>query len=72
MVEMEHSKQVVLSKHLDVWLSETMLLLVIIVFIILVTINFVVITKGSGRIAEVSARFTLDAMLVSKWLLMPN
>ena len=30
----------------------------IIVFIILVTINFVVITKGSGRIAEVSARFT--------------
>ena len=34
----------------------------IIVFIILVTINFVVITKGSGRIAEVSARFTLDAM----------
>lgn len=32
------------------------------VFIILVIINFVVITKGSGRIAEVSARFTLDAM----------
>jgi flagellar biosynthesis protein FlhA len=32
------------------------------VFIILVVINFVVITKGSGRIAEVSARFTLDAM----------
>jgi flagellar biosynthesis protein FlhA len=34
----------------------------IIVFMILVIINFVVITKGSGRIAEVSARFTLDAM----------
>lgn len=33
-----------------------------IVFIILVVINFVVITKGAGRIAEVSARFTLDAM----------
>jgi flagellar biosynthesis protein FlhA len=34
----------------------------IIVFIVLVVINFVVITKGSTRIAEVSARFTLDAM----------
>jgi flagellar biosynthesis protein FlhA len=34
----------------------------VIVFGILVTVNFVVITKGSGRIAEVSARFTLDAM----------
>ncbi len=34
----------------------------IIVFAILVVINFVVITKGAGRIAEVSARFTLDAM----------
>ncbi len=33
-----------------------------VVFLILVVINFVVITKGSGRIAEVSARFTLDAM----------
>ncbi len=33
-----------------------------IVFVILVIINFVVITKGAGRIAEVSARFTLDAM----------
>lgn len=33
-----------------------------IVFVILVVINFVVITKGSGRIAEVAARFTLDAM----------
>src|SRR5690625_5231911 len=34
----------------------------IIVFIILVIINFIVITKGAGRIAEVGARFTLDAL----------
>lgn len=34
----------------------------IVVFIILVIINFMVITKGSGRIAEVGARFILDAM----------
>jgi len=34
----------------------------VIVFAILVIVNFVVITKGSGRIAEVSARFNLDAM----------
>ncbi len=33
-----------------------------VVFIILVIINFVVITKGAGRIAEVAARFTLDSM----------
>jgi flagellar biosynthesis protein FlhA len=33
-----------------------------VVFLILVLINFIVITKGSGRIAEVAARFTLDAM----------
>lgn len=33
-----------------------------IVFVILVIINFIVITKGSGRVAEVAARFTLDAM----------
>ncbi|MBU6182741.1 MAG: flagellar biosynthesis protein FlhA [Verrucomicrobia bacterium] len=33
-----------------------------VVFIILVIINFIVITKGAGRIAEVAARFTLDAM----------
>ncbi len=32
------------------------------IFLILVVINFVVITKGAGRIAEVAARFTLDAM----------
>ena len=34
----------------------------LVVFVILTIINFVVITKGAGRIAEVSARFTLDAM----------
>ncbi len=34
----------------------------VIVFAILTIVNFVVITKGSGRIAEVAARFTLDAM----------
>ena len=34
----------------------------IVVFAILLVVNFVVITKGSGRIAEVAARFTLDAM----------
>jgi flagellar biosynthesis protein FlhA len=34
----------------------------VIVFAILTLVNFVVITKGSGRIAEVAARFTLDAM----------
>lgn len=33
-----------------------------VVFLILVIVNFIVITKGSGRIAEVAARFTLDAM----------
>jgi flagellar biosynthesis protein FlhA len=33
-----------------------------VIFFILIIINFVVITKGAGRIAEVSARFTLDAM----------
>lgn len=34
----------------------------LIVFIILVVINFVVVTKGAGRVSEVSARFTLDSM----------
>ena len=34
----------------------------VIIFLILVIINFIVITKGAGRIAEVAARFTLDAM----------
>ena len=34
----------------------------IIVFVILVLVNFIVITKGSGRIAEVAARFSLDAL----------
>lgn len=34
----------------------------VVIFVILVVINFMVITKGAGRVAEVSARFTLDAM----------
>ena len=34
----------------------------IVIFVILIGINFIVITKGAGRIAEVAARFTLDAM----------
>ena len=34
----------------------------VVLFLILVGINFIVITKGAGRVAEVSARFTLDAM----------
>ena len=34
----------------------------VVIFIILTIINFIVITKGAGRVAEVSARFTLDAM----------
>src|SRR5690606_24883657 len=34
----------------------------LVVFVILVVINFVVVTKGAGRVSEVSARFTLDAM----------
>ncbi len=34
----------------------------IVVFVILMIINFMVVTKGAGRIAEVGARFTLDAM----------
>lgn len=34
----------------------------LVVFIILMIINFIVVTKGAGRISEVSARFTLDAM----------
>src|ERR1044071_8755345 len=34
----------------------------VVVFVIITIINFVVVTKGSGRISEVSARFTLDAM----------
>lgn len=34
----------------------------IVIFLILILINFIVITKGAGRVAEVAARFTLDAM----------
>ncbi|HEX2670161.1 MAG TPA: FHIPEP family type III secretion protein, partial [Polyangiaceae bacterium] len=34
----------------------------VVIFLILVIIQFVVITNGAGRVAEVAARFTLDAM----------
>src|SRR5712691_160012 len=34
----------------------------VVVFLILIVVNFVVITNGAGRVAEVAARFTLDAM----------
>jgi flagellar biosynthesis protein FlhA len=44
------------------FITEGSVLIGIIIFGILTIINFVVITKGSGRIAEVSARFSLDAM----------
>ena len=44
----------------------------IIVFTILVIVNFVVITKGSGRIAEVAARFHLDSVPGSRWRSMPT
>ena len=44
------------------FLTFPMLVIGVIVFAILLIVNFVVITKGSGRIAEVSARFSLDAM----------
>ncbi len=39
----------------------------LIVFMIIITINFLVITKGATRIAEVGARFTLDAIPASRW-----
>ncbi len=45
-----------------VFVMQGSLVIGIIVFTILTIINFIVITKGSGRIAEVSARFSLDAM----------
>lgn len=38
-----------------------------VVFLIIVVVQFVVITKGSERVSEVAARFTLDAMPVSRW-----
>lgn len=41
-----------------------------VVFIILMIINFIVVTKGAERISEVSARFTLDAM-PGRWRLTP-
>ena len=51
-----------LLKHLVLSSSAEILLVGLVVFLILVIINFIVITKGSERVAEVAARFTLDAM----------
>ena len=39
-----------------------------IVFLIIIIVQFTVITKGSERVSEVLARFTLDAMPENKWL----
>lgn len=39
----------------------------VVVFAILMIINFVVVTKGAGRISEVSARFTLMPCPASRW-----
>jgi flagellar biosynthesis protein FlhA len=44
----------------------------IIVFAILVIVNFVVITKGSGRIAEVAARFNSTRCPASRWRSTPT
>ena len=54
--------QVVLLKHLDPSLLVEIFLVGLVIFIILVIIHFIVITKGSERVSEVAARFTLDAM----------
>ncbi len=44
----------------------------LIVFAILIVVNFVVITKGSGRIAEVAARFSLTPCPASRWRSTPT
>jgi flagellar biosynthesis protein FlhA len=44
----------------------------LVVFLVLIIIQFVVITKGSGRISEVAARFVLDAMPASRWRSTPT
>ncbi len=40
----------------------------IIIFIIIIAVQFIVITKGATRVAEVAARFTLDPSRESRWL----
>ncbi|OON94027.1 MAG: flagellar biosynthesis protein FlhA [Candidatus Epulonipiscioides saccharophilum] len=45
-----------------VYVSDGNIVIGVIIFIIISIVNFMVITKGSGRVAEVAARFTLDAM----------
>ncbi|WP_195573193.1 flagellar biosynthesis protein FlhA [Paenibacillus sp. 1001270B_150601_E10] len=44
------------------WISQGNIAIGLVVFLILVVVQFIVITKGSERVAEVAARFTLDAM----------
>ncbi|SMG16449.1 flagellar biosynthesis protein FlhA [Paenibacillus aquistagni] len=44
------------------WVSQGNIAIGLVVFLILVVVQFIVITKGSERVAEVAARFTLDAM----------
>ena len=41
----------------------------ILIFLIIVLVQFIVITKGAERVSEVAARFTLDAMPENRWLL---
>ena len=48
--------------HLATWLWGGSLIVGCVIFLILVTIQFIVITKGATRISEVNARFTLDAL----------
>jgi flagellar biosynthesis protein FlhA len=59
--EGKHAAGEVIATFADI-VMEGQLLIGVTIFIILTIVNFVVITKGSGRIAEVSARFSLDAM----------
>jgi flagellar biosynthesis protein FlhA len=54
--------QVLLLKVLVIFVVGGNYVVGLVIFIILIVINFVVITKGAGRVAEVAARFTLDAM----------
>ena len=50
-----------------VFIASNSLAVGVIIFVIIMVIQFVVITKGATRIAEVAARFTLDGMPASRW-----
>ena len=43
------------------------LIIGVIIFVIIIIIQFIVINKGTERVSEVTARFTLDAMAVNRW-----